>query len=640
VHEIVKARLNESQEIQIMSDNKHKDVFENAPVGIYRSTVDGRLAEANPALARMFGYDSPAHMIANVTDLAVQLFVDPAKRGEVVERAVKNGGFVEEEVKYRRRDGKAIDALLRMRAIRGGSGEVETLEGFLEDITGERETERTLSQANELNALLVRSIPFGISIVDSSGVILYCNDEMRRLAGADLTGKRCWEVYRDDGRKCEDCPPTRETRPGEKRTIELSGLFGGRSFQITQSGLTYNGGDALLEVFEDITEKKKLQTELAQIQKLQSIGTLASGIAHDFNNLLGIILGNAALIERSGDDRDRSLKRIRTISEAAERGTSLVKQMLMFARNSEPSFSAVPMNRVVGDVVKLLYETFPKSIRLLCNLTEDLPAVNGDPTQIHQVLLNLCVNARDAMNPSGDLIISTETVSAETVHKLFPTASSPEYVLVGVSDNGTGMPRDVLEHIFEPFFTTKGPAKGTGLGLSVVFGIMQEHRGFVDVTSEPGKGTSFALYFPVYPHQDSAAAVEESAEDDIPGGSETILVVEDEEMLNELITSMLSAKGYTVLRSSDGKEAVEVYGKNKERVALVISDFGLPKLSGGEVLTWLKEINPEVRFMLATGYIDPEERAAIIENGAKEIVLKPYRPADLLKKVRKVLDMA
>lgn len=488
-------------------------------------------------------------------------------------------------------------------------------------------------------SLLINTIPFAANIVDAGGRTLFCNTRMKLLARRDVTGEVCWEASRADSGRCDGCPLASGIEAGETRTTELTDAFGGRTFRVTHSALRYNGKNAVLQILEDITEKRKKQLELAQVQKLESIGTLASGIAHDFNNLLGIIVGNAALIERSATDPLKVVKRAKTINLAAERGSSLVRQLLKFARKSEPAFSAVSMNRIVDDISKLFDETFPKSMRLLCNLSEDLPMVNGDPTQIHQVMLNLMVNAKDAMCGSGDLIISTEAVSAEVVRRLFPTATSYEYVVVGISDNGSGMSREVLEHIFEPFFTTKGEADGTGLGLSVVFGIMEEHHGFVNVQSEPGRGTTFSLYFPAQHSRTVRSVPVEFREDEVPGGDETILIVEDEEMLNELLASILTSRGYKVLRTWNGREAVEAYAENQERISLVISDYGLPNLTGCEVLTWMKETSPNVKFILSTGYVDPNERTTMIENGAREIVLKPYRPSDLLKKVRRVLDL-
>ncbi len=483
-----------------------------------------------------------------------------------------------------------------------------------------------------------KAVRFPVSIVDKEGIILYCNEPMKAFAGRDVTGELCWEVWGKEHERCNGCPLLAASEPADQEVAEVSGTIDGRTLRITHSVMSYGGKDAFLQIIEDITETRRAQVGIAQAQKLESIGTLASGIAHDFNNLLGIIIGNASLIERAVENHEKVLKRADIINRAAERGTSLVKQLLTFARKSEPSYSSVSINRIVNDISKLFEETFPRSMRLLCNLSEDLPMVIGDPSQIHQVMLNLIVNAKDAMKGAGQIIISTEVVTTEVVHRLFPTATAAEYVLVGVSDNGEGMSKEVLEHIFEPFFTTKGKSNGTGLGLSVVSGIMEELHGFISVQSEPRRGTDFSLYFPTQQVASTFPTASRELDDDTLGGSETVMIVEDEDMLNEMLTSILSSKGYNVLRTNHGRQAVETYRDNKDEISLVISDFGLPNLTGGEVLTWLKEINPDVKFILSTGYLDPEERASIIEDGAKEIILKPFKPTDLLKKVRRVLD--
>lgn len=477
-----------------------------------------------------------------------------------------------------------------------------------------------------------------VNIIDSEGVVLFCDDRMKRLVGRDVTGEKCWEIFGLNEAMCDGCPLAVGVDEGETIGAELSGILDGRILRITHTGIMYDGQKAMLQVYDDITERRKREWDVARMQRLESIGMLSSGIAHDFNNLLGVIVGNVALAESIAGGDEELLKRIRVIGQAAERGSALVKQLLGFTRVKAPAFTPVSINRIVGDLSKMFEETFPKSLRLLCNQSEDLPMIKGDPTQIHQVLMNLMLNSRDAMAGGGDLILSTEPASLETVRKLFPAASAKEYVLVGVSDNGTGMSRNTLEHIFEPFFTTKGPSDGTGLGLSVVTGIMEQHHGFVNVRSEPGKGTTFSLYFPAYTGKNVTVSTPEQSDDNVDGGHETILIVEDEEMLNELLTTILKSKGYDVLRAWNGRQAVEIYRQNKNRVSLVVSDFGLPSLTGNEVLTWLKEVNPDVRFVLATGYIDPGERASLIENGTREIIMKPYRPADLLNKVRKVLD--
>jgi PAS domain S-box-containing protein len=392
-------------------------------------------------------------------------------------------------------------------------------------------------------------------------------------------------------------------------------------------------------VVQDITENKKLQLQFVQAQKMESIGILASGIAHDFNNILGIILGYSTLIEKSPNLEDRILKSTKAIIKAGQRATSLVQQMLTFARKSDISFASVSVNDCVIEIRKLVEETFPKTIALVCVLEKNLPLITADSTQIHQVLLNLCVNARDAMNGSGVLTISTKLETGKALRKRFQEAVSPEYAVVEVSDTGTGIDESTLQHIFEPFFTTKEPGKGTGMGLAVVFGIMESHGGFIDVKSELGRGAIFSLYFPIKLSPIESLEPEWTLGKDIPGGKETILVVEDEVLLKELAITILSSSGYRVLAANDGNEAVEVYKLHRHEISLVLSDFGLPKHTGDEVLKSIKQINPEVKFILATGYIDSKERSEVMKSGAKDIITKPYTPDDLLAKVREVLDM-
>ncbi len=392
-------------------------------------------------------------------------------------------------------------------------------------------------------------------------------------------------------------------------------------------------------VVQDITENKRLQMQFMQAQKMESIGILASGIAHDFNNILGIILGYSALIAKSRNLDDKILKNTRAIIKTGQRATSLIQQMLTFARKSDISFASVSVNDCVLEIRKLIEETFPKTITVVSALDNNLPLITADPTQIHQVLLNLCVNARDAMNGNGVLTISTGLEAGKTLRKRFQKAVSPEYAVVEVSDTGRGIDESTLQHIFEPFFTTKEPGKGTGMGLAVVFGIMESHGGFIDVKSELEKGARFSLYFPIKLSPIENLEPQWTPVEDVPGGKETILVVEDEALLKELAITILSSNGYRVLAANDGNEAVEVYKLHHREIALVLSDFGLPKHTGDEVLKSIKQINPEVKFILSTGYIDSKERSEVMESGAKDIITKPYTPDDLLAKVREVLDI-
>jgi two-component system, cell cycle sensor histidine kinase and response regulator CckA len=316
----------------------------------------------------------------------------------------------------------------------------------------------------------------------------------------------------------------------------------------------------------------------------------------------------------------------------------VVSQLLTFARKSEVSFERISVNDQVKDIVKLVRETFSKSISVVCNLHKHLPEVKADPTQLHQVLLNLCLNSRDAMPDGGILTLRTRTAKGDKLRDWLPKATANEYVAVDVTDTGMGMDDATRGRIFEPFFTTKEFGKGTGLGLAVAFGIMESHGGFIDVESAPGKGTTLSLYFPVTRETNDILDFKRGHSAKIPGGSETILFVEDEILISELTKSDLTAKGYTVLTALDGLDAVNIYREHCKTIDLVICDLGLPGLMGYDVLRKMKQINPEILFILASGFLEQVQKSAIFELGAKDILQKPYEFDKMLVAVREVLD--
>jgi CheY-like chemotaxis protein len=293
----------------------------------------------------------------------------------------------------------------------------------------------------------------------------------------------------------------------------------------------------------------------------------------------------------------------------------------------------------VKEISKLLGETMPKTIEITLDLEKELPVITADPTQIHQVLLNLCVNARDAMPKGGRLVITTHRQQGETIRKKFLNAAASQYIGLTVADTGTGLDEATRRRIFEPFFTTKEIGKGTGLGLSVVFGIMERHNGFIDLESEPGKGTTFHLYFPVLQSlKIEHAAVESRLE--IPGGTETLLVVEDEEMLGGLLRTALQTAGYTVLMAVDGQEAIDLFNQHQGDIQLVLSDMGLPKVSGYDVFRKMKSNNPNLKFILASGFMEPQMKSEIFKGGVKDFVQKPYSVYEVLRSIRSILDKA
>ena len=337
---------------------------------------------------------------------------------------------------------------------------------------------------------------------------------------------------------------------------------------MSASIIELNGIKHILSITRDITERTLLEEQLRQMQKLEGLGTLAGGIAHDFNNILGIILAYISSLKRFKDDSKKIDFAIETITNAVRRGTTLVQQILTFARKTETAFGAVNVNDVVTEIMTMIMGTFPKILTYAQNFDKTVPYISADHSQLYQALLNLCVNARDAMPAGGVLSIKTYMESAVKLHDQHPDADASSYICLEVSDTGEGKTLETQKHIFEPFFTTKGVGKGTGLGLAVVFGIIQTHKGFIDVESELGRGTTFRLYLPALVAAEPIKVKEDEMLEDIPGGTETVLIVEDEEMLRISLQMILLEKGYKVLSAGDGVAALKIYQEKKNEIAL------------------------------------------------------------------------
>ena len=395
----------------------------------------------------------------------------------------------------------------------------------------------------------------------------------------------------------------------------------------------------ITEIVKNDTEKKKLEAQLIQAQKMESLGTMAGGIAHDFNNILNIIMGYASLLKANDAGANRVQKEADIILDASRRGAGLVKQLLTFARKTESIFEQLQVNDIITEIQKLLKETFPKTIEIKCALQEKLPAITGDSTQIHQVLLNLCVNARDAMENSGKLTITTIYISNDEIKIIKPDIEQGEYIEIQVQDTGSGVDETVKQKIFDPFFTTKEKGKGTGLGLALVYGIVKSHGGSINLTSELGKGTTFYVYLPAHTHAEEVYISDtKNTIETVSQGTGTILIVEDEKLNNELLKRMLVVNGYGVIAAYDGLQGITAYQNHRTKIAAVISDIGLPKLGGEDVFKQIKIMNPKAKIILASGFIDPEIKARLRELGANYFIQKPYLPEEILRTIKQVLE--
>ncbi len=487
-------------------------------------------------------------------------------------------------------------------------------------------------------------MPSWVVLADSDLTIRYVNESAETMEEwkPNILGKNLLELVLR-GSKREEV----------RRVSEGLMRFGVWESEITlhrNSGITFpshirifaliDGNDFLLgyaAIGTDISERKSLEAQLLHTQRLESLGTLAGGIAHDFNNILGIIVGHAALLVRNKGNEKVIEQSTQAIDRVAQRGAGIARQLLAFVRSSDAILQTVSVNEIFDEIIKLITETFPKSISISTDLADNFPLIVADASQIHQVLLNLSLNARDAMPNGGALKFATRVVSGTSVREHWSKADATQYVMFSVSDTGTGMDVPTRERIFEPFFTTKEKDKGTGLGLAVVLGIVEKHNGFIDVQSRLGDGTTFDVFLPT--PEVSLARVEDTEQrKSAQGALETILCVEDEEMLLDLLKNELIRKGYNVLTAIDGVEAVEVYKRHSSRINLVLCDLGLPKLDGIQVFERMKWTNPSVKFVLCSGYMDADHRSQISNSGVKEFIQKPYDQDELIRKIQDVLQ--
>ncbi len=624
------------------SEERYRSLVESSPDAVVIH-VDGKIVFVNEAAVQLGGAQSPDQIVGR----PLMDFVHPDDREMVDERirqATREGkGLPLIEEKFVRVDGITIDVEVSSIPFtyQGRAG----AQVVIRDITERKRAEEALRQSEERYRSLVYSARDAIFTLSPEGAITSLNPAFETITGwkcEEWIGRSFTSIIHPDDHHLAvqnfkrmmqgELVPVHELRIHTKKDMYVSG-----EFTITPQRLR-DRVVGMIGIARDITERKKLEENLRQAQKMESLGTLAGGIAHDFNNILAIILGHASLHKKQENTPEKFSQSMEAIVSATNRGAGLVRQLLTFARKTDSLIEPIELNATIQDLLKLLHETFPKTVLIDTDLAPDLPPISGDSTQINQVLINLCVNARDAMPAGGKLTIATKLVSGSSVKQRFADASAHEYEQIDVTDTGFGMDESTRSRIFEPFFTTKERGKGVGLGLAVVFGIISSHNGFIYVDSSRGKGTAFHIVFPVPERPIEDSRLQEGDMSEVRGGDETILLVEDEELLRDAAKEILSSSGYTVLTAGDGEEATKIYSQHKKEIALVLSDYGLPKLQGDEFFKNVKEMNPKVKAIFASGYLEPHLKAQLLNAGVKDFIQKPYIPAEILKKIREVLD--
>ncbi len=523
---------------------------------------------------------------------------------------------------------------------RDESGKPERVIGVAHDITAsKRSQERLREQAD-----LLDDSTDAIALLDMESGITFWNRGAERLYGwtfDEVKGRRLVDLL------YKDAPPDIEEA---RQTLFKQGKWRGERTQVTK-----DGGEVVVEsrwtlirddhgnpksvfvINTDITEKKQFETVVLRAQRLESIGSLASAIAHDLNNVLAPILMALHTLQQRFTD-DNSQRWLSLMSKSAERGKDLIERVLAFARGAEGERAPLPTAGLIRDIARILRETLPKNIELQVQTPEDLWNVIGDTTQIHQVLMNLCINARDAMPDGGKLMIKARNrYLVEEEKRLVTNPSQKQYVRITVADTGVGIQQEIIDRIFDPFFTTKDKGKGSGLGLSTALAIVRGHGGFVNLFSKVGKGTEFKVYLPA---QVSGALESADAVDvDLPSGrGELILIVDDEADIREITTTTLGKYGYRVLSARDGQEAVEIYRQRGSEIHLIVTDIVMPNLDGPAMIRALRAFDPNALIIATSGERAPEKIDDVKRLGVSAFLPKPYTAERLLEVVAESLN--
>ncbi len=620
--------------------------IEQAAEGVLITDPAGRIQYVNPAFTRMSGYSreeviggnprllkSGQHDWAFYEQLWRTILAGEIWRGEIVNRR-KDGGLYAEE--------------MSITPVRNQDGEITHFISIKQDVTKRKQAEEALRRSEARYCELVENAVCGIYRVTLPGKLLDMNPAMVKILGYDskeelLSRDMITDVYRDPVARARIIEQYSQTGRVDGAEVEWK-RKDGSIITVRLSGRAVSHQPGQIEevevIVEDVTERRAVEKQIHQVQKFEAIGQLAGGIAHDFNNVIGAILGWAEIGLEQVPRESPLQTHFQKIREQAQRAAGLTRQLLAFARRQVLEPCNINLNYTIADLLTMLQKVIGSNIELKAVTAPDLGVVRADPAQIEQVLMNLCLNARDAMPDGGKLMIETRNVEVgEEYTRLHSYVRPGPYVQLSVTDTGIGMDAATREHIFEPFFTTKEPGKGTGLGLATVYGVVKQHGGFVHVYSELGRGSMFQVYLPLsgeVPRQEQRK--EKPGTASVRGGPETILVAEDHDGLREVARATLEGLGYRVILTCDGEQALRAFQEHRNEVALALLDVVMPKFGGQELYARICALKPDVPVIFTTGYTAEAAALSQLAEKGMAVLLKPYTPAQLGRKIRETLD--
>jgi PAS domain S-box-containing protein len=619
------------------SELSYRRLFEAARDGILILDVEtGRITDANPFLVELLGF-SRAEMIGKTVG-ELSPFKDIASNQTMLEELQRHGYVRYKNLPLETVDGRHVDVEFVSNVYQ--AGEKEVIQCNIRDNTDRKKAEEQITE----QAGFLDKAHDAIVVRDLEGKILFWNRGAERMYGwsrQEVLGGYIGGLIYASPKEHEKITEL-TIRDGEW-SGDLQHLTKDRREITTEArwSLIRNGEGnpkSILAINTDVTEKKKFEAQFMRSQRMESIGTLAGGIAHDLNNILTPIMMSIELLKTISDN-PRAKSMLETIEGSARRGSAIVRQVLSFARGMEGEKIEVQPKHLLKELETLIEETFPKEIQMHVSIPNDTWTILGDPTQVHQILLNLCLNARDAMPNGGNLTLAAENcVFDKQYAAMHGEAKAGRYVKMSVTDSGIGIPPNLLDKIFEPFFTTKDIHEGTGLGLSTVLAIVKGHHGIINVYSEPGKGTAFNVYLPAV-EVSPEGGEEQSDPFDLPrGNGETVLIIDDEASVVSITGETLQAFGYQVLTAADGAHGVAVYARHMDAISVVITDMMMPVMDGLATIQALKRINPEIKIIAASGLTSDSRVAKATFAMVKHFLMKPYTAGSLLKTLRSVLD--
>jgi PAS domain S-box-containing protein len=559
-----------------------------------------------------------------------------------------DSGIATLETRLRRKDGSAIDVLLSCAPIDAGDTSAGVTFTVL-DITERKRAENALRESERRFKDILADVNLAAIMMDAEGTITFCNDFLLSITG--------WQRHEVLGRNAFELLVSGEQRESLKTAYTESLVSGKLPAHLEAPIKTKAGDNRILDwgntlirdasgsvtgsasLGRDITEQRKLESQYLQAQKMEAVGQLAGGVAHDFNNLLQVISGYSGLLLEEIPEGVWPREELDQIQQASERAVVLVRQLLTFSRREQVRKETLDLESVINNMAKMLCRVIGENIQLHTHCSPELPSIIADPGHIEQVLMNLCINSKDAMPAGGIIEIKAECAGASNTPVLGNECTSHhDYVVLSVSDTGTGMTPEVLARIFEPFFTTKEVGKGTGLGLATVYGIVNQHNGLVDVDSRPGFGTVFKIYFPQAAEPLSHADGREDNASKSREGTETILLAEDDDQVRSLAVRILEHAGYTVVAARDGDKATKLFEKLSHQIDMYVLDLVMPAKGGVAVSRRVLSVRPDAKILFCSGYSYGSLAEDQRPSGGVDLLLKPFSARDLLSRVREILD--